>query len=286
MPSGTTVHAEGMLRVLMAWLGGDRQVCSMVRVPTPEEEDAKRPHREREHLVQERRRVENRIEALLFTQGIRGRPSLRSWERDVAELRTGDGRALPPLLRAELDRLQRRLVMLLQLIRDVEAERAAVLAAAADDATIQKITALQVHTRHRHELRHRAGARGALPLLRQPPSARQLRRHRADALPERRDGPLETGAHAIVLLDRAGWHTTDKLEIPKNLTLLPVPPASPELNAAENIWQYLRQTYLSNRVFDGYQAIVDACCQAWNALLGEARRITSIATRTWATISQ
>jgi transposase len=65
------LDAEGMLRVLAAWLAGDRQVCSMVRVPTPEEEDAKRPHREREHLVQEKLRIENRIEALLFTQGIR-----------------------------------------------------------------------------------------------------------------------------------------------------------------------------------------------------------------------
>jgi hypothetical protein len=78
--------AEGMLRVLATWLGGDRQAWSMVRVPTPEEEDTKRPHREREHLVQEKLRIENRIEALLFTQGIRGRPCLRSWER---------GRALP-----------------------------------------------------------------------------------------------------------------------------------------------------------------------------------------------
>ena len=94
------LDAEGMLRVLAAWLGGDRQVCSMVRVPTPEEEDAKRPHREREHLVHEKLRIENRIEALLFTQGIRKRPSLRSWERDVADLRTADGRTLPPLLRA------------------------------------------------------------------------------------------------------------------------------------------------------------------------------------------
>lgn len=66
------LDAEGMLRVLAAWLGGDRQICSMVRVPTPDEEDAKRPHREREHLVQEKLRIENRIEALLFTQGIRG----------------------------------------------------------------------------------------------------------------------------------------------------------------------------------------------------------------------
>jgi transposase len=137
------LDAEGMLRLLAAWLGGDRQVCSMVRVPTPEEEDAKRPHREREHLVQEKLRLVNRIEALLFTQGVRARPSLRSWERDLAELRTGDGRALPPLLRAELDRLRRRLVLILELIRETETERAEALAAAAHDATARKITALQ-----------------------------------------------------------------------------------------------------------------------------------------------
>ena len=137
------LDAEGMLRVLAAWLSGDRQVCSMVHVPSPEEEDAKRPHREREHLVQEKLRIENRIEALLFTQGIRGRPSLRSWERDVAELRTGDGRKLPPLLRAELDRLRRRLVLVLEQIREVEAERTEALAATTDDAMSQKITALQ-----------------------------------------------------------------------------------------------------------------------------------------------
>ena len=117
------LDAEGMLRVLAAWLADDGQVCSMVRVPTPDEEDAKRPHREREHLVQDRLQIENRIEALLFTQGIRGRPSVRSWERDVAALRTGDGRALPPLLRAELDRLRRRLVVVLELIRELETDR-------------------------------------------------------------------------------------------------------------------------------------------------------------------
>ena len=62
------LDAEGLLRVLAAYVGGDRQICSMVRVPTPEEEDAKRPHREREHLVQERTRFENRILALLATR--------------------------------------------------------------------------------------------------------------------------------------------------------------------------------------------------------------------------
>jgi transposase len=137
------LDAEGMLRVLAAWLSGDRQVCSMVHVPTPEEEDAKRPHREREHLVQDKLRIENRIQALLFTQGIRGRPSLRTWERDVAELRTGDGRMLPPLLRAELHRLRRRLVLTLELIREVDAERTEALTATTSDAMTQKIMALQ-----------------------------------------------------------------------------------------------------------------------------------------------
>ena len=116
---------------------------AMVRVPTPDEEDAKRPHREREHLVQQRLRIENRIEALLFTQGIRGRPSLRSWERDVAALRTGDGRDLPPLLRTELDRLRRRLVLVLELTRELETDRAQALEAKAADTIVGKITALK-----------------------------------------------------------------------------------------------------------------------------------------------
>src|SRR3954451_16279036 len=137
------LDAEGMLRVLAAWQAGDRQVCSMVRVPTPEEEDTKRPHREREHLVRERQRIENRMEALLFTQGIRERPSLRSWERDMAALRTGDGRAVPPLMPAELNRLRRQLVQILELIREVEAERADAQAAKIDEAATRKVMALQ-----------------------------------------------------------------------------------------------------------------------------------------------
>ena len=138
------LDAEGMLRVLATWLGGDRQVCSMVRVATPDEEDAKRPHREREHLVQDKLRIENRIEALLFAQGIRKRPSLRAWERDVEGLRTGDGRILPPLLRIEIDRLRRRLVLVLELIRELEIDRArAEEAADAADRMTGKITALR-----------------------------------------------------------------------------------------------------------------------------------------------
>src|ERR1700716_1232392 len=87
------------------------------------------------------------------------------------------------------------------------------------------------------------------------------------------------GAHALIILDKAAWHTTRKLKLPDNLTLVPLPPACPELNAAENIWQYLRQTYLSNRVFENYTAILDACQTAWRSLLNELGRIASIATR-------
>lgn len=137
------LDAEGLLRVLAAYLGGDSQVCSMVRVPTPDEEDGKRPHREREYLVQDRTRLENRILALLATQGIRSRPSLRNWERDLAELKTGDGRQLPSRLAAEINRLRRRLGLVLDLIRELDSERDETLAASLDDVVTTKVVALR-----------------------------------------------------------------------------------------------------------------------------------------------
>jgi transposase len=91
------------------------------------------------------------------------------------------------------------------------------------------------------------------------------------------------GAHAVVLLDGAGWHQLGgQLQVPRNLSLVHLPPYSPELNPVENIWQFLRQNFLSNRVYDGYEAIVDACCAAWNALIAMPERIRSIALRSWA----
>jgi transposase len=136
------LDAEGLLRVLAAYLAGDSQICSMVHVPTPDEEDGKRVHREREYLVQERTRIENRISALLITQGIRSRPSLRSWERDIAVLETGDGRKLPRHLAAELNRLRRRLVLVRDLIRELDTERHEHLATTSGDAITTKVTAL------------------------------------------------------------------------------------------------------------------------------------------------
>ena len=94
------------------------------------------------------------------------------------------------------------------------------------------------------------------------------------------------GAHAVVLLDRAGWHTTDKLKVPKNLTLIFLPSRSPELNPVENLWQYLRANWLSNSVFDDYDAIIDAACNAWTRLMQEPQTITSIGMRKWAHVGQ
>ncbi len=90
----------------------------------------------------------------------------------------------------------------------------------------------------------------------------------------------------MLLLDRAGWHTTDKLVVPKNMTLILLPSRSPELNPVENVWQYLRQNWLSNRVFDTYDAIIDAACQAWNNLIDQPETIKSIGMRDWAHIGQ
>lgn len=92
-------------------------------------------------------------------------------------------------------------------------------------------------------------------------------------------------AHALVIL-QAAWHTTEKLRLPDNLSLLPLPPKSSELNPVENVWQFLRQNKLSNRVFDSYAAVVAAACTAWNSLVADPARITSIGTRTWAATGQ
>jgi transposase len=90
------------------------------------------------------------------------------------------------------------------------------------------------------------------------------------------------GAHAVLLLDQAGWHTTAKLAVPANITLLPLPPRCPELNPQENVWQFIRDNWLSNRVFQSYADILDHCCDAWNKLVDQPWRIMSIGRREWA----
>jgi hypothetical protein len=97
---------------------------------------------------------------------------------------------------------------------------------------------------------------------------------------------VRRGAHAVLLLDRAGWHTTAALRVPKNITMILLPSRAPELNPVENIWQYLRQTWLSNRVFDTYDDIIDAACDAWRRLVAQPDTITSIGSREWALAGQ
>jgi transposase len=89
-------------------------------------------------------------------------------------------------------------------------------------------------------------------------------------------------AHAVLMLDQAGWHVSPKLRVPDNITLLPLPPRSPELNPVENIWQFVRDNWLSNRIFASYEDIVDHGCDAWNKLIDQPWVIMSIGMRDWA----
>jgi hypothetical protein len=90
------------------------------------------------------------------------------------------------------------------------------------------------------------------------------------------------GAHAVLIFDRAGWHATPNLVMPKNITPIWLPSRAPELNPAENIWQYLRANWLSNRVFETFDQIIDAVREAWNKLVAQPNLIRSTGLRDWA----
>jgi DDE superfamily endonuclease len=94
-------------------------------------------------------------------------------------------------------------------------------------------------------------------------------------------GALPPDTHAILALDRAGWHIAGDLAVPANLTLVHLPPKSPELNPVEKVWQYLRDRHLSHRVLPDYAAILDAACAAWNALAAEPGRLRSLTSFPW-----
>ena len=124
------IDAEAMLRTLMAWARGERQVCAMVRAPTREAEDARRLGREREALLAERIRHVNRIKGLLATQGVFGfEPTGRNRHTRLAELRTPEDCTLPPRLLAEIRRQVNRLELAMQQLAAVEDDRDAAFAA-------------------------------------------------------------------------------------------------------------------------------------------------------------
>ena len=90
----------------------------------------------------------------------------------------------------------------------------------------------------------------------------------AATLPER--------VHAALLLDGAGWHIAADITVPSNISLIFLPPYAPQLNPVERIWLYLRERFLSLRLFPDLDAIIDGCCQAWNQLTAETGRIASL----------
>ena len=123
------IDGEALVRALLAFKRGEPRVCSMVKAPSPEEEDRRRLCRERKALVGERVRHINRIKGLLFAQGIGDyEPEKRSRRARLDELRTGDGRALPAHLKEQILREIDRLELLMAQIKAVEAERDALLA--------------------------------------------------------------------------------------------------------------------------------------------------------------
>ena len=93
------------------------------------------------------------------------------------------------------------------------------------------------------------------------------------------------GRHAGVLIDNAGYHRSKELPQFDNLTLIPLPPYSPEINSAEEIWERLRAQDLSNYVFKNCEDIINKCCEEWNELLSEVGRLKSLCARSWAVIS-
>ena len=92
-------------------------------------------------------------------------------------------------------------------------------------------------------------------------------------------------AHAAVIFDGAGYHRSRALRVPANITLIRLPAYSPELNSAENIWEYLRKNKLSNTVFKNYDDIITKACEAWTFFDNNKPAITSITQRNWATVN-
>ena len=93
---------------------------------------------------------------------------------------------------------------------------------------------------------------------------------------------IAPGKHAVLLLDQAGWHLSNRLVVPATITLMSLPPKCPELNPVENVWQFIRENWLSNRVFPSYDNLLDHCCEAWNHLISQPWKIMSIGLCDWA----
>jgi len=93
---------------------------------------------------------------------------------------------------------------------------------------------------------------------------------------------VSPGRHAVLLFDQAGWHLSGEVTVPSNMTLLPLPAKCPELNVMENVWQFRRDNWVSNRVFLSYDHNVAHCSRAWNQFIDQPLRNMAIRLRGWA----
>ena len=92
---------------------------------------------------------------------------------------------------------------------------------------------------------------------------------------------IEPDVHVVLIWDQAGYHTTAALKVPANVTLLSLPPRSPELNPVENLWHWLRSHYWSNRSYANYDALREAACDAWQRSCLDVELIKTVCAVPW-----
>ena len=92
---------------------------------------------------------------------------------------------------------------------------------------------------------------------------------------------VDPGRHIALIVDNAGWHKALQLIIPANITLIPLPPYAPELNAMEQVWEWMRNHHLSNQFYKDYDQIVVQACHAWNEFSHNCELVKSIMSREW-----
>jgi transposase len=183
------LDTELFKRAFLGWLRGEPRHCSMAMIPTPEEEDAKRPNRERENLVGERTRIVNRMKSTLARLGIRGfKPNLRRAPERLDRLRTGEGASLLPNTLAELRRDMARLRFVMDQIREIETARLVRFEQHPEQASHAMVRLLARVIGIRRESRSDC-VRPALPSRKPRPSPpRCKRRRKRPSSPPRRTG--------------------------------------------------------------------------------------------------
>ena len=213
------LDAEGMTRTLRAWLSGDREVARDVRIPTVEEEDAKRIERERKHLVEQRTSIVGRIKGLLALHGIHlsGKRIGKGLQERLEDIKTGDGRQLAPFLRRDIERMLRHYEFICDQIKEVEADRKSALT----DETghfphREKVHRLVDAGCGRRDDRNRVGRRGLPSHLRNPPTCGIIRRTGSESLCKRGDEPRSR--------DQQSWHQARAANVRRaGVVLAPLP---------------------------------------------------------------